>query len=196
MLFRSGDETSDLDRAMAAVFGAISAITGGGVVAISVLRIADRFAGHPGSPPAPPSIPPPPPPGGMSVTPGSLSATGVATTSTTTARPTPAAMTGDFPGGVAGGTGYVAGNTVSNPDTLRGGAWIGALERLAVVATLLARWPEGLAVILAVKGLGRYPELRRPAAAERFIIGTLASALWSIACVGVIVALTGDPAAG
>lgn len=79
--------------------------------------------------------------------------------------------------------------TVSDSQTLRGGAWIGALERIAIVVTLLSGWPEGLAVILAVKGLGRYPELRRPAAAERFIIGTLASALWAIAAVGVVMAL-------
>ena len=54
------------------------------------------------------------------------------------------------------------------------------LERAAVAGTLLAGWPEGLAVVLAVKGLGRYAELRAPAAAERFIVGTLASALWAV----------------
>jgi cytochrome c biogenesis protein CcdA len=68
---------------------------------------------------------------------------------------------------------------------LRGGAWIGILERLAVFATLVARWPEGIAVVLAVKGLGRYPELRtgrNPGLAERFIIGTLVSVLWAALC--------------
>lgn len=76
---------------------------------------------------------------------------------------------------------------------LRGGAWIGALERGAIFATLVAGWPEGLAVVLAVKGLGRYPELRaaedgvRTGAAERFIIGTFASVLWACACAGVVV---------
>jgi hypothetical protein len=34
--------------------------------------------------------------------------------------------------------------------------------------------------------LGRFSELRAPAAAERFILGTLASALWAVACVGVV----------
>ncbi|WP_346618818.1 hypothetical protein [Blastococcus montanus] len=76
-----------------------------------------------------------------------------------------------------------------DPDILRGGAWIGVLERTAIAATLLAGWPEGLAVILAVKGLGRFSELRAPAAAERFIVGTLASALWAVACVGVVALL-------
>lgn len=72
---------------------------------------------------------------------------------------------------------------------LRGGAWIGALERLAIVGTLVAGWPEGMAVVLAIKALGRYPELRagdRPSAAEGFIIGTLVSILWAVACAYVI----------
>jgi len=49
----------------------------------------------------------------------------------------------------------------ARPNLLTGGTWIGALERIAVTGTLLARWPDGLALVLAVKGLGRYPELRR-----------------------------------
>jgi hypothetical protein len=78
---------------------------------------------------------------------------------------------------------------------LRGGAWIGALERIAIYATLVAGWPEGLAIVLAVKGLGRYPELRaaeagvRTGAAERFIIGTFASVLWACGCAGVVLLL-------
>jgi len=75
---------------------------------------------------------------------------------------------------------------------LRGGTWIGALERAAIYATLVAGWPEGLAVVLALKGLGRYPELRaaeddvRTGAAERFIIGTFTSVLWACAAAGVV----------
>ena len=74
-------------------------------------------------------------------------------------------------------------------DPLRGGAWIGALERLAIVTTLVAGWPEGMAVVLAVKAFGRYPELRAAdsqGAAEGFIIGTLVSVLWAVACAFVI----------
>jgi hypothetical protein len=56
-----------------------------------------------------------------------------------------------------------------------------------VASALLVGSAEGLVVVLAVKGLGRYAELRAPAAAERFIIGTLASALWAAACGGVTV---------
>jgi hypothetical protein len=90
-----------------------------------------------------------------------------------------------------GGTGRAAGD---GPDgerarqKLRGGTWIGILERLAITGTLLAGEPGGVAVVVAVKGLGRYPELRAgddPAVSERFVIGTLASLVWS-AGVGVL----------
>ena len=76
-------------------------------------------------------------------------------------------------------------------EVLRGGAWIGALERLAVFVTVVAGWPEGLAVTLALKGLGRYPELRTetPGAAERFIIGTFTSVLWAVACAGAAITM-------
>ncbi len=83
--------------------------------------------------------------------------------------------------GVAGGP--------QDPEILRGGAWIGALERAVVAGSLLVGSPEGLVVVAAVKGLGRYAELRAPAAAERFIVGTLASGLWAAACVGVALLL-------
>jgi hypothetical protein len=69
---------------------------------------------------------------------------------------------------------------------LRGGLWIGLLERVAVFVALVTGFPEGVAIALAVKGLGRYPELRAPGAAERFIIGTFASVLWAGACAGVV----------
>jgi F0F1-type ATP synthase membrane subunit c/vacuolar-type H+-ATPase subunit K len=70
--------------------------------------------------------------------------------------------------------------------TLRGGHWIGLLERLAVYAAILVGFGEGIAVVLAIKGLARYPELRAttPGAAERFIIGTLVSVLFAAACAG------------
>lgn len=68
---------------------------------------------------------------------------------------------------------------------LRGGATIGVLERIAICATLLAGLPEGVAVVLAVKGLGRYPELRAPGTSERFIVGTFTSVLWAVACAGI-----------
>jgi hypothetical protein len=78
-------------------------------------------------------------------------------------------------------------------EVLRGGALIGALERGAIYGSMVAGWPEGLAIVLAIKGLARYPELRSPdqpasvtpqAVAERFIIGTFTSVLWSVTCAG------------
>ncbi|WP_336923353.1 hypothetical protein [Aquipuribacter sp. SD81] len=78
--------------------------------------------------------------------------------------------------------------TLSAPGLLRGGATLGLLERLATFGTLAAGSPEGIAVVLAVKGLGRFGELKIPAAPERFMIGTFASVLWACACWAVVVA--------
>jgi hypothetical protein len=65
---------------------------------------------------------------------------------------------------------------------LRGGLLIGVLERAAVVLAILAGQPVAIAYVVAIKGLGRYPELKgTPGASERFIIGTLASLLWAAA---------------
>lgn len=75
---------------------------------------------------------------------------------------------------------------------LRGGSLIGVFERAGVTATLLAGWPEGLAVVLALKGLGRFPELKSSqgqGAAERFILGTSVSVLIAAACAGLAVLL-------
>ena len=67
-------------------------------------------------------------------------------------------------------------------EVLRGGTWIGILERLAVTACVLAGYPAGIAFAIAVKGLGRFPELRdHPGVSERFVIGTFASLLWAVA---------------
>ncbi len=71
------------------------------------------------------------------------------------------------------------------PGPLRGGLAIGILERSAIATAVLTHWPEGIAIVLAVKGLARYPELRRPDASEQFIIGTFASVLWALAVCGV-----------
>src|SRR4051794_20743213 len=78
----------------------------------------------------------------------------------------------------------------ATPGVLRGGTWIGILERLLITGGILVGMPEVVAVVIAIKGLGRYPELRdadpelRGGVAERFIIGTLTSFLVA-AAVGV-----------
>jgi hypothetical protein len=66
-------------------------------------------------------------------------------------------------------------------EVMRGGTTIGYLERLAVVIALIAGYPEAIAIVVAVKGVGRFSELAAAEARERFIIGTLSSLLW--ACV-------------
>jgi len=72
-------------------------------------------------------------------------------------------------------------------EVMRGGVTIGMLERLSVVAVILAGYPEGLAVIIAIKGVGRFSELGEAAEArERFIIGTFVSWLWAATCAGIV----------
>ena len=58
-------------------------------------------------------------------------------------------------------------------------------------AGLAAGFPEGVAVVLALKSVGRFPELRGGAGGttERFIIGTFTSVLWAAGAAG-LVALT------
>lgn len=59
---------------------------------------------------------------------------------------------------------------------LRGGLWVGLLERVAITGSIIAGHPELIALVVAIKGLGRYPELQQAGgASERFIVGTLAS---------------------
>ena len=73
-----------------------------------------------------------------------------------------------------------AAETVSSVRILRGGAIIGILERFAVCLAILAGQPVAIAYVVAIKGLGRFAELKAtPVAAERFIIGTLTSMLWA-----------------
>lgn len=68
---------------------------------------------------------------------------------------------------------------------LRGGRAIGWLERLGVYATILAGFPAGIAVVVAVKGLARYPDLKASdGTAERFILGTFTSLLVAAAAAG------------
>ena len=66
---------------------------------------------------------------------------------------------------------------------LPGGRWVGILERLAVYACIAASFPAGIAMVLAVKGLGRYAELVTESVNSRkgelFIIGTFASLIWA-----------------
>lgn len=79
--------------------------------------------------------------------------------------------------------GVVAG---ARREVLRGGLIIGFLERIATAGTIIAGFPEGLAIVVAVKGVGRFTELEAPEARERFIIGTFASLIWACAAALVV----------
>ncbi|WP_227412056.1 hypothetical protein [Cryobacterium sp. BB736] len=67
-------------------------------------------------------------------------------------------------------------------EILRGGMTIGFLERFAIVGSAFAGQFAAVAVVVAIKGLGRFSELENAEARERFIIGTLASFIWAGVC--------------
>lgn len=81
-------------------------------------------------------------------------------------------------------------------ELLRGGLWIGLLERLAVSGCILLGYPAGIAVVVAIKGLGRFSTLQGApvgGVSERFLVGTLTSYLWAalmaLAALGVLQAI-------
>jgi hypothetical protein len=88
---------------------------------------------------------------------------------------------GGSPAGDHGGILVGANEEKPRREVLRGGATIGILERLAVAASIVAGHPEAIAVIVAVKGVGRFTELDASEARERFIIGTMMSLIWACA---------------
>ena len=93
------------------------------------------------------------------------------------------ATRGSVPNGVHGGI-----LVDSEPrEVLRGGLAIGLLERLAVAGAIVAGFPAALAVIVAVKGVGRFTELDAAEARERFIIGSFVSLIWACASAAVAV---------
>jgi hypothetical protein len=75
----------------------------------------------------------------------------------------------------------LASNTAPH-EVLRGGTTIGLFERFATTAAIMTGFAEAIAVVVAVKGVGRFTELDAAEARERFIIGTLVSLVWACAC--------------
>lgn len=79
-------------------------------------------------------------------------------------------LTHDGPGSKPSRTGS------EDVEVLRGGLWIGIVERALIAGAIVLGRPELMAVVIAVKGLGRFAEIKSSAAAgERFIIGTFVS---------------------
>ena len=82
--------------------------------------------------------------------------------------------------------------TVDDDGLLRGGLWIGLLERLIIAGGVALGEPAVVGVVVAIKGLGRVPELlKSPTAGERFMIGSLASLGVALACGSIGGALIG-----
>ena len=103
------------------------------------------------------------------------------------------AAKGDIDGGDHGGilvpdaTAAGATSPTRTREVLRGGTWIGYLERLAVIGAIAVGHFEIIAAVIAIKGLGRFSELDAPEARERFIIGTLVSMTWAAVCGALII---------
>jgi hypothetical protein len=147
----------------------------GWLVVAGVLRLASRSGDAGSTSPTSPT--------------GAAPAGAPAGTTPAVSIPVPGAVgSGPDPAAVPAGAGPSPAASSDGPEgprakaVLRGGTWIGILERLAVTGCVLLGDPEGIAAVIAVKGLGRYPELREnPGASERFVIGTLASLVWAVA---------------
>lgn len=71
-------------------------------------------------------------------------------------------------------------------EVLRGGTAIGYLERLAAAGVIVAGFPAAIALVVAIKSVGRFSELNVAESTERFIIGTFVSLIWACACAGVV----------
>ena len=84
------------------------------------------------------------------------------------------------------------GDPPADPSRLRGGRFIGPLERWLIVALALVG-AEGVIVgLMAAKGIGRFPEISgdraRGSAAEEFLVGSLVS--WALAGAGALLIAT------
>ena len=64
--------------------------------------------------------------------------------------------------------------------TLRGGRYIGMLERSLIFIGIVSQHWELVAGVVALKSVARYKELDRQINAEYFLIGSLTSILWAI----------------
>ena len=73
-------------------------------------------------------------------------------------------------------------------DSMRGGRWIGPLERILILLLASVEAPAAVAAIVAAKGVIRFPEISKDEAgqkAEEFLIGSFAS--WILAVLGAVV---------
>ena len=72
--------------------------------------------------------------------------------------------------------------------SMRGGRWIGPLERILILLLASVEAPAAIAAVVAAKGVIRFPEISQDKAgqkAEEFLIGSFAS--WILAVLGALV---------
>ncbi|MBO3725218.1 beta-carotene 15,15'-monooxygenase [Actinomyces bowdenii] len=80
-----------------------------------------------------------------------------------------------------------AGQGGSAAGAMRGGRWIGPLERILILLLAGAGANEAVAAIVAAKGVIRFPEISKDEGgrkAEEFLVGSLAS--WTLAALGIM----------
>jgi hypothetical protein avisC_09446 len=71
---------------------------------------------------------------------------------------------------------------------MRGGRWIGPLERILILLLASVEAPAAVAAVVAAKGVIRFPEISKDEAgqkAEEFLIGSFTS--WILAVLGAVV---------
>ena len=72
--------------------------------------------------------------------------------------------------------------------SMRGGRWIGPLERILILLLASVEAPAAVAAVVAAKGVIRFPEISKDEAgqkAEEFLVGSFAS--WILAVLGIVV---------
>ena len=72
--------------------------------------------------------------------------------------------------------------------SMRGGRWIGPLERILILLLASVEAPAAIAAIVAAKGVIRFPEISQDKAgqkAEEFLIGSFVS--WILAVLGAVI---------
>jgi len=76
----------------------------------------------------------------------------------------------------------------SSETPMRGGRWIGPLERILILLLASVEAPAAVAAVVAAKGVIRFPEISKDEAgqkAEEFLIGSFTS--WILAVLGAVV---------
>jgi hypothetical protein len=75
--------------------------------------------------------------------------------------------------------------TGEQEEIIKIGSWIGVLEREIILILGLLGQYGAIGFVLTAKSLARYKQLEKKAFAEKYLVGTLLSALIAIACVAI-----------